>query len=129
MTELYDTCVFIDYWRGDPGAASLINEVRKNPRSAYYSTLSVTELWQYPGLDRREEIEYTALVRFFLTECSLGTAEAMKAGQWLRPLNRSQRMKLAADALIAATADSGGHTIRTRNIRDLTKFYSNTQTY
>ncbi len=129
MSDLYDTCVFIDYWRGDAAAFSLIDDARKNPGSAYYSTLSATELWQYAKLERREEIEYIALIRYFLKEAPLGTTEAMKAGQWLRPYSRSQRMRLAADAMIAATANEGGHRLRTRNTRDLEKFYTNVQPY
>ena len=129
MSDLYDTCVFIDYWRGDAAAFSLIDGVRRNPGSAYYSTLSATELWQYAKLERREEIEYFALTRYFLKESPLRTVEAIKAGQWLRPYRRSQRMRLAADAMIAASADEGGHRLRTRNIRDLKKFYSNVQSY
>jgi len=129
MTELYDTCVFIDYWKGDVSAVSLIVAAMTNPGSRYYSTLSVTELWQSTKLGRREEIEFTALIQYFIKECPLGTIEAMKAGQMLRTLSRSMRKNLTADALIAATADSGGHIIRTRNVKDLTKFSSNVQPY
>lgn len=129
MSDLYDTCVFIDYWKGDAGAFSLIDYARRNPGSAYYCPISATELWQYTKLGRREEIEYIGLIRYFVKEARLDTAGAIKAGQWLRPLSRSLRMKLAADALIAATADSGGHQIRTRNVRDLKRFSSNVQTY
>jgi len=129
MSDLYDTCVFIDYWRGDPAAFALIDAARKNPASVYYSTLSATELWQYSGLGRREEIEYIALIRFFLKEAPLNTTEAIKAGQWLRPLSRNMRMKLTADALIAATAEFNGHRILTRNVKDLRKFYSNVVSY
>lgn len=129
MSDLFDTCVFIDYWKGDPAAIALIDAAKKNPASAYYSTLSATELWQYSGLDRREEIEYVALIRFFLKEAPLHVTEAIKAGEWLRPLSRNMRMILTADALIAATAEVNGCRIITRNVRDLKKFYSNVSSY
>lgn len=129
MGDLYDTCVFIDYWRGDSDAVDLMNIAINQPKSASYSTLSATELWQYSKLGRQEEIEYTALTHYFLQEAPLYTAAAMKAGQWLRRYSRAARMRLAADALIAATAEVKGDRIRTRNCGDLRKFYANVQPY
>lgn len=129
MSDLYDTCVFIDYWRGDIGARNLIDSVRRQPKSASYSVLSVTELWQYARLGRQEEIEYVALTRYFFQEALLTTTAAMKAGQWLRPYSRSARRRIAADALIAATAEERGEQVRTKNLGNFRKFYSNVQTY
>jgi len=129
MSDLYDTCVFIDYWRGDTGAVALIESVRAGEKSASYSSLSATELWQYPKLGRQEEVEFVALTSYFLQEATLSTAAAIKAGQWLRPLSRSARMRVAADALIAATAEEREERVRTRNLKDFQKFYSNIQTY
>ena len=127
--DLYDTCVFIDYWKGDAAAMALIDAVRRQPRSASYSTLSATELWLSPKLGRREEIEFTALTQHFLQEAQLSTSAAMKAGLWLRPYTRSARRRLAADALIAATAEERGQQVRTRNVKDFQGFYSGIQTY
>ena len=129
MSDLYDTCVFIDYWRGDANACALIDAVRKQPGSASYSTLSASEIWQYSRLGRQEEIEFVALTRYFIQEASLSTTAAMKAGQWLRRHSRSARMKLAADALIAATAEERGDVVRTRNCKDFQRFYNNVQIY
>lgn len=129
MSDLYDTCVLIDYWKGDAAAISLINVVRNRPKSASYSPLSATELWQYPNLSRREEIEYVALTRYFLQEAPLSTMAAIEAGQWLRGYSRNARMRLAADALIAATAKERGERVRSRNYKDIQKFYNNVQTY
>jgi len=129
MGDLYDTCVFIDYWRGDAAAVALIAAIRGQPKTASYSTLSATELWQYTKLGRQEEIEYVALIRFFLKEAPLTIGAAMKAGQWLRSYSRSARMRLAADALIAATAEERGEQVRTRNCSDFKKFYGNVQAY
>jgi len=129
MSDLYDTCVFIDYWNGDSAAVSLIDSVMKNPLSALYSAISVMELWQFAGLGRQEEIEYVALTRYFLQEAPLSAAAAMKAGAWLRSYSRAARMRLTADALVAATAEGRGDTVRTRNCRDIQRFYSKVQDY
>ena len=129
MSELYDTCVFIDYWAGDAGALSLIETARNQPKTISYSPISVTEIWQFPRLGRQEEIEFVALSRYFLQEAQLDTTAAMRAGEWLRSHKRSARMRLAADALIAATAEGRGDTVRTRNERDIRRFYSEVQTY
>jgi predicted nucleic acid-binding protein len=129
MTDLYDTCVFIDYWRGDTAALSLVDSVRSQPRSASYSPLSATELWLYKQLGRQEEIEFIALTRNFLQEAKLSTIAARKAGQLLRGYSRSQQRTLMADALIATTAEERGERIRTRNDKDFRKFYSNVATY
>jgi len=129
MSDLYDTSVFIDYWKGDTAAFTLINSARRQPQSASYSPLSATELWQYPRLGRQEEIEYVALTRYFLQEAQLTTTAAMKAGQLLRAYSRNQRRKLVADALIAATAEERGERVVSRNDRDFRKFYSNVASY
>jgi predicted nucleic acid-binding protein len=129
MSDLYDTCLFIDYWRGDANAKSLIDFAISNPLSTSYSPLSVMELWQNPMLGRQEEIEYTALTRYFLKEAPLSANAAMKAGQWLRKHSRHARMILSADAVIAATAEEAGETIRTRNCVDLLRFYRNVKSY
>lgn len=129
MSDLYDTCVFIDYWRGDTAALALIDSVRNQPRSASYSPLSATELWIFPQLGRQEEIEFVALTRYFLQEAQLSTSAAMRAGQLLRGHSRSARMRLVADALIAATAEERGDRVRTRNYRDLRRFYNNVTIY
>jgi predicted nucleic acid-binding protein len=129
MSDLFDTCLFIDYWRGDPSAVSLVNSVRNSPKSASFSTISATELWQYPGLGRQEEIEYIALTSFFLQEAPLTAKAAIKAGQCLRSYARNRRMQLVADALIAAVAEERSETVRTRNAKDITLFYQNVQTY
>jgi len=129
MSDLYDTCVFIDYWRGDTGAVALIEAARESEKTASYSPLSATELWQYSELGRQEEIEFIALTSYFLQEATLSTAAAIRAGQWLRPLSRSARMRVSADALIAATASERKERVRTRNLKDFQKFYSNVQIY
>ncbi len=126
---LYDTCVFIDYWRGDPAAFTLIDSVRKGQTSASYCTITAMELWQYSQLTRREEIEYVAITRYFITEAVVTGNAAILAGQWLRPYSRNRRRRLSVDALIAAAAQQRGEPIRTRNYHDIRLFYSSVQPY
>lgn len=129
MGDLYDTCVFIDYWNGDSAASILMKAAINNPNSVSYSPISVVELWISPKLGRQEEIEFTALTQYFLQDAGLTTNVAKKAGQSLTGLSRQQRMISAGDAIIAATAEERGDKIRTRNIRHMRKFYSNVEEY
>lgn len=129
MTELYDTCVFIDYWNGDRAASALIDKAINSPKTVSYSPISIVELWQSEKLGRQEEIEFAALTQHFIQDAGLNTNVAKKAGQALMSYNRKQKMRLAADAIIAATAEERGDKIRTRNIRDMNKFYNNVEKY
>jgi predicted nucleic acid-binding protein len=129
MGDLFDTCVFIDYWKGDTSAVSLVKTAMNNPGTTFFSPLSALELWQYDKLGRQEEIEYIALTRYFLKELPLNSSIAIKAGQWLRGYSREARMKLSDDALIAATADEVGADLCTRNITDSSKFYQKIKAY
>jgi len=126
---LFDTTVFIDWWRGDTGAINLVEAVKNGRLTASYSSMSIVELWQWDQLDRKEEIEYIALTKRYLEEASLGFQEATLAGTWLRGYSRNQRRTFFADALIAATAQLRGETVYSRNDRQLRRFYSNVQPY
>ena len=129
MTDFFDTCVFIDYWKGDSAAISIVNTAKSAPNSVLFSSVSAVELWQYSGLGRKEEIEYIGLTKFFLKEAPLTLDAGMIAGQWLRPHSRNKRRRLMADALISATASLLGATIYSRNCKDLLKFYGNVVKY
>lgn len=129
MGELYDTCVFIDYWNGNGAASSLIRTAVDNPKTVSYSPISVIELWQSPLLGRQEEIELEALTTHFLQDAGLSYNAAKKAGQSLISFSRNQRMKLASDAIIAATAEDRGDKVVTRNVKDIRKFYDEVETY
>lgn len=126
---LYDTCVFIDYWKGDKDALTLIDSVRSGRTTASFCTITAMELWQYPKLGRREEIEYVALTKYFLDEAPVRARDATQAGQWLRSYSRNRRRRLAVDALIAATAQGRGEPVRSRNDRELRLFYQQVQSY
>jgi len=126
---LFDTGVFIDWWRGDTGAVNLVDGVKTGHLTASYSSLTIAELWQLPELGRQEEIEYVALTRRYLQEAPLGFEAARLAGRWLRDCTSNQRRELFADALIAATAQLRGEPVYSRNDRQLRRFYADIQPY
>jgi predicted nucleic acid-binding protein len=126
---LFDTSVFIDWWRGSTGTVNLVDAVKDGRLTASYSSMTIAELWQWDQLDRKEEIEYVALTSRYLEEASLGFEEARLAGTWLRGYGRNQRRKLFADALIAATAQLRRETVYSGNYRQLRRFYPDVQPY
>jgi len=126
---LFDTGVFIDWWRGDTGAVKLVDAVKGGHLTASYSSVTIAELWQWDELGRQEEIEYVALTRRYLQEAPLGFEAARLAGRWLRDCTSNQRKELFADALIAATAQLRGETVYSRNDRHLRRFYADVQPY
>ena len=125
---LWDTTVFIDYWKGVPGAVALVNDVVSGSETASYSAITSLELFQFNQLGRQEEIELVALF-MVLEEAPITSRIAGQAGQMLRVMSRSQRQRLSADALIAATAIDRGEKIYSRNHRDIQRFNSNVDTY
>ena len=128
MTDaVFDTTVFIDLYYGHKGALELLAGVRVGRLSAAYSPLTVYELWLRP-MNRAEEIFHVSVLTM-LTEVPLDAASARQVADWLRPLSRQQRQRLAADAIIAAAASSADATIYTRNPSDFTRFYPNVEAY
>ena len=125
---LFDTTVFIDYHRGDKAAQSLVQPVLDRLSTASFSPLTVAELWQGKMRDRREELEYTALLTV-MEEAPLGSSVARRAGYKIREYGHNQKADLFADALIAATAEERGELIYTRNHKDMSRFYSNVKKY
>ena len=126
---LLDTCVFIDYVRGEPKGKALLMPFLSLEKKGSYSTLTVAEIWRGETMtDRKEEIQYQAILTL-MEEASLTTSIARVAGSRLRGLSRNLQGVLFADALIAATAEERGEPIYSRNVKDLTRFYSNVLTY
>jgi predicted nucleic acid-binding protein len=123
MTDaVFDTTVFIDSYKGIAGAVSLVEDVIRGHLAAWYSPIVVYELWVRP-MDRSEEFFHSATLAL-LREAPVSSREARQVADWLRGSPRAQRLRLAADAMIAATAASIGATIFTRNPRDFTRFYT-----
>ena len=125
---LFDTTVFVDYRRGDTAAQALIQPILDGLSTASFSPITVAELWQGKMTDRKEELEYTALLTV-MEEAPLGSNSARVAGYKLRDCSYNQKADLFADALIAATAEERGEPIYTRNYKDFARFYSNVKRY
>ncbi len=125
---LCDTCVFIDYWRGDPGARRIIEDILARRTTASASPMTTVEIFQSPFMSRQEEIQFRALL-LLLEEASFDHAVAEAVGVALRPLSRPQRRKLAADAVIAVTGLVRGEPIYSRNAKDLQRFQATVLTY
>jgi predicted nucleic acid-binding protein len=124
---LFDTTVFIDYYRGDVGAQDLVNAVLDGRLAVSYSALTGFEIW-LGVTTHEEEIDFLAVLDLF-EEAPLGASAAMLAASWLRERTGRQSEALIRDALIAATAAERREAIYTRNVRDFRRFYADVQTY
>ena len=124
---LFDTTVFIDYYRGDAGAKDLIRAVIGGSLTASYSSLTSFEIWI--GIDNREEeIDFLAM----LSQCEeapLTASMARTAAIWLKGFSPRRAEGLFRDALIAATANERGEAIYTRNVRDFERLSIDVRTY
>jgi predicted nucleic acid-binding protein len=128
MTDaVFDTTVFIDAYYQYQGAVALVDAARNGSIEVGYSPVTVYELW-LGSMTRLEELFHqTVLAR--LLELPFESARARQVARWLAGYTRSQRLRSASDAMIAATAASIGVTIYTRNPRDFTRFYTDVQSY
>lgn len=127
IDAVFDTTVFIDAYNRNQRAVYLLADVASGRLSAGYSPVTVYELW-IRTMSRAEEAFHTSLLTT-LEEIPLDSVMARQVASWLAPSTRAQRLRLASDAIIAATAASVGATIITRNPRDFTRFYSDVQSY
>ena len=100
----------------------------KGVLAAAVSPMTAVELWQFPGFDRREELQYLALMSL-CEEIPLDIAIGIEVGKAMRPLGRNQRRTLLGDALIAMTASALGVPVVSHNTRDMRRFYPLVQTY
>lgn len=124
---LYDTTVFIDYYRGDENARTLVGQVLDGGATASYFPLTTFEIWMGISM-HEEEIDYLGILGAF-EEVPLDASMARLAATWLRTLSIRQSETLFRDALIAATATVRNEAIYTRNVRDFTRFHENVQSY
>lgn len=118
---LFDTNVFINYWRGDPAARALVDGVIDGTMIGEVSLVTAVELWQSTKFTRREEIEFVALTTI-LAEATVDLETAREIGLTLRPMSRQQRAHRTADAILAVTARRRGLTVCTRNTRDFVRY-------
>ena len=124
---LFDTTVFIDYYRGDEGARSLMLAVMNGVMTASYSPLTAFEIWMGVA-SHEEEADYTAMLAF-VEEARLTTSAAKTAASWLRGTTPRRAEMLFRDALIEASAAERGEPVYTRNVADFSRLYSRVQTY
>jgi predicted nucleic acid-binding protein len=127
IDAVFDTTVFIDAYNRNQRAMHMLADVASGRLSAGYSPVTVYELW-IRTMSRAEEAFHASLLAT-LEEIPLDSVMARQVSSWLAPSTRAQRLRLASDAIIAATAASVGATIITRNPRDFTRFYSDVQSY
>jgi predicted nucleic acid-binding protein len=124
---LFDTTVFIDYYRGDSSAKQFLDDLFEGRSSASFSAVTAFELWM--GVSRREEeLDFFAMLRF-LEEAPVTAAAARLAASWLRDQSPSRAETLFRDALIAATASRRQEPVYTRNVRDFSRFEIDVRTY
>ncbi|MDO8616340.1 MAG: PIN domain-containing protein [Dehalococcoidia bacterium] len=128
MTDaVFDTTVFIDAYRGRAGAIARLDAAVNGRLLAAYSPVTAYEIW-LRRMSRAEELVHASML-LALEEVPFTAVLARQVAAWLRALSRSQRLRLAADAMIAATATSLGATVYTRNPRDFQRFYPNVEAY
>jgi predicted nucleic acid-binding protein len=118
---LLDTTFFIDLLRGDTGAAAIWREVVAGDFRAYYSPITVTELWMSQFSTFGEEQALRGALQL-MEEIPLSASIAELAGLSLRDLPVARGRQLTSDALIASTALHERLTLYTRNQRDMQHF-------
>ena len=124
---LFDTTVFVDDYNDNPAAAAAVADVLLGQKRAFYSPVTVFELWLHE-MARDEEARHRALLGACIS-APFNDDAARVMSSWLSLQPRSGRRRLLGDAMIAATAAALGLTILTRNPRDFTRFYANVQSY
>ncbi len=128
VSALFDTTVFIDYWRGDVAAKQLVGQMIQGHMAVHLCPITAIELWQSPRMGRKEEIEFAAFLTL-MRAAPMSVDTGREVGIALRSLSRSQRRRLMADAIIATTAKQLGAAVHTRNVKDLSRFHNNVQRY
>jgi tRNA(fMet)-specific endonuclease VapC len=123
---LFDTSVFIDYFRQRPVARQIIFDTRNPQITAGYSIITEAELWA--GINKfRTEASHILLLRPF-NRYFINVTIARRAGQLKVLIEDSIKGKATAtapgldDCLIAATAEYNNLTIVTRNTKHFNHF-------
>lgn len=112
---LLDTSFLIDVMRGDPGAQQRLERLWSEAEAIYVNEIVVCEL--FTGLRDPDVKKGRTLVQP-LEFVQPGPETALLAGRWRSQAQQQGRTLSLADALIAATAESLGAAVLTRNLRD-----------
>jgi predicted nucleic acid-binding protein len=118
VSALVDTSVLIDYLRGHPAAAELLERERA---AAPLHASEMTRLEVLAGMRAAEE-EATRLLLSTLVWHPVDETVAEEAGSLGRRWLASHRTIDGADLAIAATAIRGGLRLLTRNVRHFPMF-------
>lgn len=110
-----DTNAIIYYLKDDPRAISVLTPILLQIVPLYISAITEIELFGFPGLTEREEVQIDTL----LATVSIIPVDSQIA-RIAAGIRRISRLNIA-DATIAATARFTGTTLLTRNVRDFRK--------
>ncbi|SER16205.1 hypothetical protein SAMN05421690_101061 [Nitrosomonas sp. Nm51] len=112
MTQyLLDTCILIDYFRGNKQAAQFLENLEEPP---FLSALTVAEL--YAGVrNGKERTLLDNLVRLFPV-IPLNDEMAVKGGLYRRQYGKSHGVGIV-DTLLAATAEQKNLILATCNVK------------
>lgn len=114
MRLFFDSTFAIDFVRGDPGAIDRFDRVFSTGDTAYVNEIVVCEVATGSVEDDPEVLAFLRALDFVQP----GPETALLAGRW-RAQARKRGLTLSLpDALIAATAESLGATVVTRNVHD-----------
>ena len=118
---LLDVTLFDDLRKGDAEARKVVEAILDSEIKAIVSPLTVCELWQSDGIDRRTEIGFLRVLRF-IEEAAPNIEIARTAGLWLADSPQNDRRDAACVALVAATANQLGIPICTRDTEAFGRF-------
>jgi tRNA(fMet)-specific endonuclease VapC len=119
---LFDTSVFIAYFRQDQTAHALFKQASSMSSHIYYSIVTETELWA--GIRaNRTEAQHIQLLKPF-QRLGINVTMARHAGDLLKQFGaiKHQNVPSPLDCLIAATAHYHKLTVLTRNSADFKLF-------
>jgi predicted nucleic acid-binding protein len=126
MRLVLDSTFVIDHLRGEPAAAKRFQRIFEDGDDPIVTEVVVCEV--RTGLLPEDEVyldDFLEPMEFVQP----GVEVAKAAGRWRAELRRRGLTLSLGDALIAATAESLGATVVTRNVRDFAQIPVQIETY